>query len=222
MKLIIEIEGALVDVAPTHYEVHRRVAAEVGWARLDQATFWRLTRTKGREANLLPGARPVKLKEYHRRFEQCLESDEVLARLGPRARAEEILRDLGRYGELCLITLGSNVEARRRVLERAGLLQHVKQTAALDPDPRLRAGELRAMAGGDPRTVVAATTDPLIRAAGQAGLFTVGVACGACAAPRLERAGADIVYGELRELVQSLTSGAPDLVRAGLLPAPLD
>ena len=82
MKLIIEIEGALLDVVPTHYEAHRRVAAEVGWARLDRATFWRLTRTKGREANLLPGARPVKLKEYYARFEECVESDELVDKLG--------------------------------------------------------------------------------------------------------------------------------------------
>ena len=83
MKLILEIDGPVLDVAPVWYRVHCEVAGAVGWAKLDQPTFWRLTRKQGREADLLRGARPVKLKEYYRRFDERLEADEVLADCEP-------------------------------------------------------------------------------------------------------------------------------------------
>lgn len=220
MKFIVEFEGVVVDPGPTYFEVHREVAAEVGWSHLDQPTFWRLTRTKGREANLLPGARPVKVKDYFRRVEHRIEADDVVERLNPQPRIDELLERLGRHGACCLITLGSNFDARRRLLEHANLWRHFEGVASLNADPRLRSGELRALLDGDPRTVVVAATDSVIRAAGQAELFSVGLAGGACAMPRLHQAGADVVYQHLSGLVDSLSTGGQDLVRAGLLPLP--
>ena len=65
MHLILEIDGPVLDVAPVWHRLHLEVVAAVGWSALDQATFWRLTRKHGREADLLRGAKPIKLKEYY-------------------------------------------------------------------------------------------------------------------------------------------------------------
>ncbi len=221
MNFIIELDGVVFDVAGAHYEVHRRVAADVGWSNLDQPTFWRLTRTKGREAVLLPGARPVKIKDYWARFDELAESDQVVERFTPQPGIGDALAGLTRYGRCSAVTLGTNVDVRRRLLGRADLSSHFACVEGLNADPRLRPGELRSMGAGDDRTVVAASTDALLRAAGQADLTVVGVASGTCAVPRLTRAGTDIVYRSLGQLCDSIASGAHDLVRAGMLPLPL-
>ena len=68
---------------------------------------------------------------------------------------------------------------------------------------------------------MAAANDALIRAAGEADLFALGMTCGASGARRLFQAGAALVYRDLDQLVESLQTGAADMIEAGLLPAPL-
>ena len=221
MKFIIEFDGPLVELRRVYHEVHREIAAGVGWSARDEATFWRLTRTKGRDANLLPGARPIKLEEYHRRFDGRLEDDAIIGQYAPHANIKGVLNDLMKYGTCHLITLGANVAARIRVLDSAGLTRRFTGGTALNPDPRRRPAELRALAENDPRTVVAASSAPAIRAAGQVDLFAVGIGSGASTPARLHQAGADIVYPDLAGLHASLACGAGDLIRAGLLPPPL-
>ena len=62
MRFIIEYDGPIIDVRPVHYRAFRAVVGELGWSCLDEPTYWRLVRTKGQDANLLPGAKPVKTK----------------------------------------------------------------------------------------------------------------------------------------------------------------
>ena len=73
----------------------------------------------------------------------------------------------------------------------------------------------------DPRAVVVASTDTLLRSADAADLLTVGIASGICFATRLHRAGAKVAYAELGELADSLRNGAKDLIQAGVPPLPL-
>ena len=221
MNLIIEMDGPVLDVAPGWYSAHREVAAAVGWSALDQATFWRLTRKQGREATLLRGARPAKLKEYYTRFDERLEADEVLSNHEPHDTIDRVLASLSTKGSVCLVTLGSNVQARRAVLERYDLLRFADRIERLDDDPRKRPGELRALAAGDKRSLVAAASDSLVRAAGEAGIVTVGIPRGPCSADRLYRAGADVVYQDLEGLRAAIVEGSEDLTRAGLLPPAL-
>ncbi len=223
MKFVIEFDGALADVAPAWYAAHEEAAAKVGWSRLDQPTFWRLTRTKGREAPILPGAKPIKAKEYYTCFDRLAESDDTLARVAVAPETDETLRKLTRHGELVAVTLGSNLAARRAALGRDAAARFVSELHTLSGDPRRRPGELAALAGGAGsagRVLVVASSDALIRAAGQAELVTAGVASGPCSIPRLKQAGADVVYRELAELADSFACGAQDLQRAGLLPSP--
>ena len=108
---------------------------------------------------------------------------------------------------------------RLKHLAAARLDRFCSCVETIDSDPRRRPAELRVLSQGDPRTVVVASDDSIIRAAGTAELFAVGVAGGSCSVDRLHAAGADIVYRDVDGLIDSLRGGASDMIRAGLLPA---
>jgi len=218
MRLILEFDGLLADVMPAMYAAHREAAASVGWSRLDEGTFRRLIRTKGREADVLPGAKQVKVDAYEQAFQARLEQDESIRSLDPQPGLDDDLRRLGRFGQVVLITLGRNLEARRAWLGEQRLSDGVEAFERLDEDPRRRPVELRVLADNDERAIVVATSDAVIRSADTAELFTVGVSSGPCSVKRLQQAGPRIVYKELAELAGSLKAGGADLVRAGLLP----
>ena len=220
MTFLIEFDGPIIDLRSVYYQVYREVAAEVGWSRLDPDTYWRLIRTRGREAVVLPGAKPVKVKAFWTRFDQRVEEDSVIAGHELLPGVEDALEMIARHGRCTLVSIGSNIAARRRLAGEMRLANTLARMERLDPDPRRRPGELRVLAGGDQRDLVVAGTDALARSAGQAKLLTVGISSGSCTAARLHRAGADIVYSGLDELVESLRSGAKDLIQAGLLPPP--
>ena len=222
MRFIIEFDGPVFDPSSVYYAAHQAAAADVGWSRLDQATFWRLLRTKGRQADFLPGAKPVKIAEYQKRFDDHLESETRVASYQPQPDIRVTLTQLARNGSCCLITLGSNLVGRRTVLEKHGLASFFTRFDKLEADPRRRPAELRRLGEADPRTLVVAASDALIRSAGEAGKISVGIAIGPCSAARLHQAGASVIYKALHELSASIHNGAADLVLAGLLPRSLD
>jgi len=221
VRIIIEFDGPVFDPAPVYYAAHVAAATDVGWSRLDQATFRRLMRTKGRQADFLPGAKPAKIGEYERRFAEHIESDALLAPYGPQPEVRETLAQLARIASCSLMTAGSNVDGRRVALEKHGLAAFSERFEGVESDPRRRPAQLRRLGEGDPRTLVAAATDSLIRSAVEAELFAVGIASGGCSVARLHQAGANVVYKELHELATSLRNGAADLIGAGLLPMAL-
>ena len=221
MRLIVEFEGIVVDLRSVWYEVYRDAAEAVGWSRVDEATFWRLTRKDGSNAAVLPTARPVKYKEYTAQFDERIERTETIERYAVRDKVPEVMRRIRRHGAVSLVTFGTNVLARRAVVAGRNLDGRVEPCESLNADPRRRPAELRALCGGDRRTIVVATTDSLLRAAGSAELFSVGMARGACSVRRLHQAGADVVLDDLADLADSLDNGATALIQAGLLPASL-
>jgi len=221
MKFIIEVEGPVFDIGPAWHKAHEDAATQVGWSRMDQARFWALVRSKGRDGDILPGARPIKVKEYQSRFDERIEAGDIIGLYAPHAGIVETLSVLSRFGACVFFCGGPNVKSRQYLLKTHELERFGSEVFPLDLDPRRRPGELRALAANDPRTVVATSTEGIIRAADAAELFTVGVLGGACSAPRLHRAGARVVYSTLGQLAESLRGGGRDLVQAGLLPAPL-
>ena len=108
------------------------------------------------------------------------------------------------------------MDGRRRTVEKQPFYQSITQMERLDADPRRRPVELRVLAGNDRKAAVIASSDTLIRSADAAELFTIGLSTGLCTPVRLHRAGARIVYKSLEELVDSLQSGAEDLIKLGL------
>lgn len=221
MRWIIEFDGVIGDIAPLSYRAHVGAADAVGWSRLDQPTYRRLTRTKGDEADVLPGAKAVKISQYEAQFLEFFESDEYIQTYKLLEDAAETLRACSKHGTIDIVTLGSNIEARRRWLRSAKPPAWSGRCEALDRDPRRRPAELRTLAENDPRTVVAASSDVLIRSADTADLFTVGVATGSCTPARLHRAGARVVFKSLEEWAKSLDHGMSALIDAGLLPESL-
>lgn len=220
MQLLVELEGPIFDVKAAYYRAHRDSAEAVGWSRLDSSTFWRKTRKEGREANMLPGSKPLKLEEYYGRFQERIEQDEIIGDYEIWEESVETIRTLGRHATVRLFTLGSNLEARKRLLEQSGIVPAFP-LVGLDADPRRRPAELKALAASDARTLVIASGDVSIRVSSSAGVVCAGLSCGSCMADRLHRAGADVVYRELPDVLTSLESGAEDLIRAGLLPLSL-
>lgn len=223
MNFVIDCDGPIIDVRPVYYAAFRLVVAELGWSCLDEATYWRLLRSKGREANLLPGAKPIKHANLHERFAEVVESPEIANAGQPhggRAMTKTI-QALARHGRCAVVTLGTNVETRRKMLDRYNIGSLLACIERLSEDPRRRPAELTALAGGDRHTIVAAASDAIIRAAREANLFALGISTGPCSAARLHQAGADVVYSALDELTASLAKGTPDLIAAGLPPLSL-
>ena len=221
MIVIIEIDGLVFDVRAAWHRAHREAAASVDWPAMDRPAFWGLTRKNGREAKVLRGATPLKLKKYYESSATYLEADDVINNFEPQEDIDRILGSLAAKATLCLVTLGSNVQARKAVIERVGLARLVSRIEGLSDDPRKRPGELRFLAAGDERSIVVAAGDALVRSAGEAGIVTVGIPRGPCTTDRLHRAGADVVYDDMECLRQAVVQGSEELTRAGLLPPAL-
>jgi len=218
VRFLIEFDGPLVDVEPVYSAAYRGAIEQAGWSRIDHDTFWRLFRAKGRQADLLPGAKPAKVEAFWADFEARLDSHAYLSAMTPFDTTRGAVQKLAKDKKIIVVFLGGNGAARRAVLEKHGLLEWVNRVEAVPSDPRLRPAALRNLAAGDKRTIAVTTSDTLIRAANEAELVSVGLTCGPCAAPRLHRAGVGVVYASLIELVDSLRNGGAELAIAGLLP----
>lgn len=172
---------------------------------------------------------------YEKLFSQRLDEDELIATLTPHEGAMDALRTLSDNGSVCFVTSGSNrgcelagpacwsVGPTSRSKAMTGFLKapDTVEVHALSTEVDKRPGELRILAGADERCLVVASTDTLLRTAELAGVFSVGISSGVCSAPRLHQSGADVVYPGITDLADSISGGAGDLIRAGLLPAPL-
>jgi len=218
MRFVIELDGPVFEIAAAHYAAYHDIAGEIGWSRLDPTTYWRLVRSKGREANILPGAKEIKIERYYEAFPARFESEKILSGIAARDDARQLLAGIARYGTIVGVTLGTNVKTRKIGLERANLSELVTEVVALHADPARRSKELLGLSGGDRRTVVVAATDDLVRAAATADLFCVAISGGTCSKPRLHRASPGVVFTDLGGLLDSLACGAEDLIAAGLLP----
>jgi len=219
--IFLEWDGVLTDVIAGYHRAHQSAAAKVGWSALDAVRFRAALRKQGMEAQVLPGAPPLKVKQYREAFTAALESNEVVSATTPLESVPIALRAMTRHAALVWVSLGTNAPARQEVIQRSTIAALFKSGTAIDPDPRKRPAQLRTIAGGEKRVVVAAASEPLIRAAGSAEMIAAGLTTGPTSSARLQQAGADVVYGKLDELAATLNRGAPDLVQAGLLPLPL-
>lgn len=221
MVILVEWDGVLTDALPPYHLAHRHAAAKVGWSSLDTVRFKATLKKQGVDAPVLPSAPPAKVAAYRDAFAMALESKNNLNLAALWPETPSVLRGLARHAVLIWVTLGGNTAARRELLHRAGVERFFREGASLDPDPRRRPGQLRTLAGGEKRVLLAAASEALIRAGGSAEMITAGFSCGLVSAARLQHAGADVVYDQSAELLRTLDHGAPDLVRAGMLPLPL-
>jgi phosphoglycolate phosphatase-like HAD superfamily hydrolase len=220
MKIIIELDGPIIDVEPVYWAAYSQVVSELGLARKDRAQYWPLVRRGAGIGELVSGALPRHLEHYRQKFPLVLESDEALTEGVPQAGVKEELRALGLSHGLSLVTLGKNAEARQRVLDAHDLSIHFSRMARLSADVFQRRDQLKQLAEDAPRVLIAAASEPLVKLANELERVVVGVAAGACAARRLTQAGAPLTFETIGALVDEIASGGHNLLKAGLLPPP--
>lgn len=217
IRFTIQFDGVIADISEALYAAHVAAATNVGWSKLDRERFRHALRTKGTQGNYLPGAKPLKLTDYHARFADILDTDESIGLYRPVEGLGDTMRRLLRAGGCTFVTLGANVDARtHRMAALLGSFGDFK-LHGLTADPRQRPGELASLAGDRRRSVVLASSDTLIRAAGQVDLITVGIAGGDCSMKRLKQAGCDLAYHSLADFAEDVANGAGDLASAGVL-----
>lgn len=218
MQVLIEFDGVIADTMSLLARLYQDAARAVGWAPADDRTFRRQYRTRGREANLLAGARPRKLEEMWQHIDAAREQEDAIATIELHGDLVRAIDRIARHSQIGLVTLGANIDARRARLREVPWMRHVASFERLHEDPRRRPGELTILSEGDSRCVAVCGGDALVRSTREANLFAVGLTCGTCHADRLQQAGVDIVYRDLGEVADSISRGAPDMVKAGLLP----
>ncbi len=216
LKFIIEFEGLIAEVADAYYHAYTLASRDVGWSKLERGEYWRRLRKQGRLANLLTGAKPVKIEEFWKRFDERLESDETVNAMTPVESLAEVVRRLQKAGECMLVTMGANVDARCAILTQWTSDAFYTCFERLSNDARQRPAELLALSGNVAQTVVVASSDTLIRAAGVAELFSVAIAMGAVSKARLLQASPSIEFANASELAEEIAAGGGRLVEAGL------
>ncbi|MCK4660229.1 MAG: HAD family hydrolase [Phycisphaerae bacterium] len=219
VRIIIEMDGPIIDVEPIYWAAYSRVVGELGLARKEQAVFWRALRRGSGVGDMLAGAKPRHIQQFREALPQALEHDECLAA----GRAwQDVAKELNalHVGQhvLGLVTLGSNARARQKLLDEHDLSVHFTRMVRLADDPFRRLAQLEELAEDHRRVLVAAGSETLVKLANEAGLLVVGISNGPCVARRLTQAGASLTFGDFVALAEEIETGASNLISAGLLP----
>ncbi|GIK15746.1 MAG: hypothetical protein BroJett003_07100 [Planctomycetota bacterium] len=218
MRLILEMDGPVVDVEPAVWAAYTAAAGEAGVPRLDRAEFWRRFRFGEPAGRWVPGAAASKVPEFVRRFEARCESDECLELCAAQAETTTALIGLKRRAELVLVTIGSNKAARQRVLDREKLSEFFTRMLGLPGQPHLRAAPLRELHLMEGKTLICAASPALVQAAAGTGIPAVGIGQGIATAKRLMQAGASATFLTLAALEEDFDQGCPVLSAAHLVP----
>ena len=223
MKIILELDGPMIDVEPVYWAAYSQVAADLGLARKNRVDFWRLIRRGAGIGDMLAGAKPRHVQRFRETFPGALEAEECLATAVAQPGVADELRAL-RAGQhsLGLVSLGKNAKTRQRRLDEHDLSVHFSRMARLVSDPFQRLTQLEELAEDHTRVLVAAGSESLVKLANEAGLVVVGVFNGPCTARRLTQAGAGLTFGDLEALGEEIATGGHNLVAAGLPPRGVD
>ena len=220
MRIIVELDGPVLDVEPVYWGAYSETVRAIGLARTGRSSFWRLVRTAAPGGQAILGAKPRHIATYQSRLDELLESDDCLDRCCPQPAVQEALARLTKRARCALVTAGRNRAARQRRLDTESLSIHFMEMQGLSADKSRRPEQLRKLIEESPRALLAASTVGVVRAGAEAGMFPVGISNGDCTARRLTQAGAQIIFGDLGELADELDAGSPQLIRHGLLPEP--
>ncbi len=119
MKLLVDVDGPLLDVQPAYWDAYQQAVSELGLARIDSSTFWRLVRSAASEGVLLRNSKPRHWKVFQERLAALLDVDEYVARMVPQPGAVRLTSARPRL-TLQLLTLHANGPARQRILCQIG------------------------------------------------------------------------------------------------------
>ena len=221
IRIILELDGPIVDIEPVYWAAYSRVVAGLGLARKERATFWRALRRGGGVGDMLAGAGPRHIQRFREAFPEALEDDECLAEAVAQPGVADELRAL-RTGQhvLSLVTLGRNAKARQARLDEHDLSVHFTRMTRLSEDRFQRLAQLKELTEDHPRVLVAASCESLVKLANEADLVVVGISNGPCTARRLGQAGARLTFTNLAHLGGEIATGGGNLIAAGLPPPP--
>ena len=194
VRILLEIDGPVVDVQPAYWLAYQKTVADLGLARIDQATFWRLVRSGATTGQILRGSKPHHWKHYEARFVEFLDTDECVAQMRLRPDGMDALLAMSPRNTVVSIDTMGNLPARRRIIESGGNSVPSDRLAQVAGSLDRRAHQLVDLAAGDPHAIVIAASDRLVRAASEAGLSCIGIANGPCTEARLTQAGATRVF----------------------------
>ncbi len=208
MKLLVDVDGPLLDVQPAYWHAYQQAVSELGLARIDPSTFWRLVRSAASESVLLRNSKPRHWKVFQERLAALLDADECVVRMVPQPGAVRLTSARPRL-TLQLLTLHANGPARQQVLCQIGSFGAPIVSLAGPAEDRVR--RLLGLAAGQERSLVVAGHDRLVRTACDAGMPCVGVANGPRTAKCLTQAGASRTFADLESLLERLRGGADSL-----------
>jgi hypothetical protein len=206
MKLLVDVDGPLLDVQPAYWHAYQQAVSELGLARIDPAGFWRLVRSAASDGVLLRDSKPRHWKVFRERFAALLDVDECVAHMVLQPGAPRLTSARPRL-TVQLLTLHGNAAARQQVLSPLGPIGPPIVSLAASAEDRVRC--LLVMADRRERSLVLAGHDRLVRAAGDAGLPCVGIANGPRTAKCLTQAGASHTFPDLESLLERMRGG-PD------------
>lgn len=218
VRFIIDLDGPVLGVEPQYFRAYTETATAAGYRPAAREAFWRVIREGSQFDRLASGAKPDEVRRFRTAFQEALESDESIKECDAQPGVGAVLARLKRAGSLVLVTMGTNRGARQRLLDSLDLAVHFMTMRCLAAEPARRVAQLRDLAEGDRRVVVACASEPLARAAHDAGMVPVAVVNGPVTDGRLTRAGAQLVYPNLGALADEVESGGERLIHAGLLP----
>ncbi len=208
MKVLVDVDGPLLDVQPAYWHAYQQAVARLGLARIHPATFWRLVRSAAAESVLLRESKPRHWRAFQEAFAALLDTEECVGRMVPWPEAARLMSVRPRLA-LQLLTLHSNADARQQVLQRIGSFGDPIVSLPSDPEERVR--RLLELADREERSLVLAGHDRLVRAACDAGLPCVGITNGPRTAKCLTQAGASQCFGDLESLLTRLQDGVDSL-----------
>jgi phosphoglycolate phosphatase-like HAD superfamily hydrolase len=217
MRLLIEVDGVILDVQPAFWAAYRGAVARVGLAPADARTFWRLIRTGASDEQLLERARPHQVKQMRAELDQRLESAEVAGTMILHEGAADALgRLVGRF-EVQAITRFANTGALLAALRPTAAARYFELIDRIDAQAEAAARTIRALVDARPPAAVLCASALMARAASEAEAINIGIASGACIGKRLAKWGTAAMYPDLPAFADAVDRGESELVRAGLL-----
>lgn len=204
LNIVVEWEGAVVEVRPRYWAAHRAAAEAIGERGPNEEEFWRLVKIGAEPGAFVPHAKPDRAREYARLRDELRDSSELMEKDELLEGALPGLPVLKNMGACHLVTLSGNIDGINAALNRLDVWMHFDRKRALPQDRDRRAQLLGEVAGGMGRALVVAGTVSLALTAARAGLPTVALKSGLAFPRQFRQTGIELFFENLDELSDAL------------------
>jgi phosphoglycolate phosphatase-like HAD superfamily hydrolase len=209
VKVFLDLDGTLIDVAPRHHRVYDEVTRELGGAPLAQPRYWSLKRRKTAWAELLPlSGLPAAVEgEYLDRFISRIERPDYLRADALFAGARDLLAAFAaHFPERYLVSLRRKPEALRAQLQWLQIDPHFTEILSGHSERdgvEVKTALIRERLRREPGVMIG-DTEADVMAGKQLGMTTVAMHSGLRDEHFLGALGPDFLFGGLAELGAAL------------------